>query len=244
MVSFSWNRSRNFGNFSKYPDFYLFLFLPPQRDKWEGRSKIGFGLWYDIKIYLKFEICFLLDEVNVQNSFSELDSFILFCRLFFVNSFLINALVPLWCSIILVLFYICSLNSFYFSSLNFSYTVLAGQINFTYSWLTFVYYNFLFITLKASKKLKVNIVNGILGIVHSFKTSTILTFPHFIILKQSKVSLMTLILRYLVWLLLAKFIIGNYMFCNFLPRLSINQLLFILAILAKIFNFFFPPLVI
>ena len=157
---------------------------------------------------------------------------------------MINALVPLWCSIILVLFYICSLNSFYFSSLNFSYTVLAGQINFTYSWLNFVYYNFLFITLKASKKLKVNIVNGILGIVHSFKTSTILTFPHFIFLKQSKVSLMTLILRYLVWLLLAKFIIGNYMFCNFLPRLSINQLLFILAILAKIFNFFFPPLVI
>lgn len=151
MVSFSWNRSRNFGNFSKHPDFYLFLFLPPQRDKGEGRSEIGFGLWYDIKIYLKFEICFLLDEVNVQNSFSELDSFILFCRLFFVNSFLINALVPLWCSIILVLFYICSLNSFYFSSLNFSYTVLAGQINFTYSWLNFVYYNFLFITLKASK---------------------------------------------------------------------------------------------
>ena len=102
----------------------------------------------------------------------------------------------------------------------------------------------MFITLKASKKLKVNIVNGILGIVHSFKTSTILTFPHFIILKQSKVSLMTLILRYLVWLLLAKFMIGNYMFCNFLPRLSINQLLFILAVLAKIFNFFFPPLVI
>ena len=86
VVSFSWNRSRNFGNFSKHPDFYLFLFLPPQRDKGEGRSEIGFGLWYDIKIYLKFEICFLLDEVNVQNSFSEMDSFILFCRLFFVNS--------------------------------------------------------------------------------------------------------------------------------------------------------------
>ena len=150
VVSFSWNRSRNFGNFSKHPDFYLFLFLPPQRDKGEGRSEIGFGLWYDIKIYLKFEICFLLGEVNVQNSFSEMDSFILFCRLFFVNSFdqCISAIVMFnYSCIILYMFSKFIL----FSSLNFCYTVLAGQINFTYSWLNFVYYNFLFITLKASK---------------------------------------------------------------------------------------------
>ena len=103
-----------------------------QRDKGEGRSEIGFGLWYDIKIYLKFEICFLLDEVNVQNSFSEMDSFILFCRLFFLNSFdqCISAIVMFnYSCIILYMFSKFIL----FSSLNFCYTVLAGQINFTYS---------------------------------------------------------------------------------------------------------------